>query len=333
MFDPITTALIQSAPAFDGLDIEGLPKRLTNAFADIVSARIRLRAASETGEREELVEPLEELRRVAAAHEAYVTLLPERENRAAAAFVAASAHQACMLGRPAERIGSHVDAAAISSEICSTLLFLVAEAHADAAEAAERIIPDATGANPVKAALLQAIRNLAQGNLIAVVRPEMPLLSEPDISARALQALQLLLLRGVRRLAAQLRSRVDLSPEEGGAETSASIFQRCKSLCSERIDGILDTGDTVVSLYPGPLHLANLLLAVERDLLETALTRSLRHLECPRTAGGALSGEWLANVRSCGGITARLFRKDISPKAYRPRSVFQPAAANRLLPS
>lgn len=273
MFDPITTALIQSAPAFDGLDIDGLPKRLTNAFADIVSARIRLRAASETGEREELVATLGELRRVAAAHEAYVTLLPERENRAAAAFVAASAHQACMLGGPAERTGSRVDTAALSPEICSTLLFLVAEAHADAAEAAKRIIPDANGANPVEAALLQAIRNLAQGNLIAVVRPEMPLLSEPDASARALQALQLLLLRGVRRLAAQLRSRVDLLPEEGGAETAASVFRHCRSLCSERIDGILDSGDIVVSLYPGPLHLANLLLAVERDLLETALTR------------------------------------------------------------
>lgn len=274
MFDPITTALIQSAPAFDGLDIEGLPKKLTNAFADIVSARIRLRAASETGEREELVETLGELRRVAAAHEAYVALLPERENRSAAAFVAASAHQACMLGRPDERAGSHVDAAALSPEICATLLFLVAEAHADAAEAAKRIvIPDAVGANPVEAALLHAIRNLAQGNLIAVVRPETPPLSEPDITARALQALQLLLLRGVRRLATQLRSRVDLSPEEGGVEGAASIFRRCKSLCSERIDGVLDTDDTVVSLYPGPLHLANLLLAVERDLLETALTR------------------------------------------------------------
>lgn len=156
MFDPITTALIRTAPAFDGLDIEGLPKRLTHAFADIVSARIRLRTASETGEREELAETLGELRRVAAAHEAYVTLLPERENRAAAAFVAASAHQACMLGRPTERTGSHVDATALSPEICSTLLFLVAEAHTDAAEAAKRIVPDADGGNPVEAALLQA---------------------------------------------------------------------------------------------------------------------------------------------------------------------------------
>jgi len=272
MFDPITTALIRNAPALDGLDLEGLPKRLTHAFADIVSARIRLRTASEIGERDELTRILDELRRLAAAHEAYVALLPERENRAAAAFVAASAHQACMLGRPLERTASRVDATTVSPEICSTLLFLVAEAHADAAEAAKRIAPDAEATSPVEEALLQAIKNLAQGNLIAIVRPGVPSLAESDISARALQALQLLLLRGIRQLATQIRTRVDRSPDDG-AESSASIFLRCKSLCSERIDNVLDTGDTVVSLYPGPLHLANLLLAVERDLLETALTR------------------------------------------------------------
>jgi hypothetical protein len=286
MFDPITTALIQNAPAFDGLDIEGLPKKLTSAFADIVSARIRLRAASETGEREELVEILDELRRVAASHAAYVTLLPERENRAAAAFVAASAHQACMVGQPAEATGSRVDVVAVSPEICSTLLFLVAEAHADAAEAAKRIVPDANDANNVETALLFAIRNLAQGNLIAVVRAEIPPLTETEISARALQALQLLLLRGVRKLANQLRARVDPSSGERDAEPSAAIFRRCKSLCSERIGGILDSGDEVVSLYPGPLHLANLLLAVERDLLETALTR------IPTPPGVSESGWW-----------------------------------------
>src|SRR5262249_31492050 len=94
-----------------------------------------------------------------------------------------------------------------------------------------------------------------------------------DAGQRALQALQLLLLRGIQRLATQLRSRLDISPVEGGAEPAGSFFARVKSLCAERIDGVLDSGDQVFSLYPGPLHLANLLLAVERDLLETALTR------------------------------------------------------------
>lgn len=131
MFDPVTSALLRNAPTLDGLDIEGLPKRLTSAFANIVSARIRLRTAGETGEGVAFAETLAELRRVAAAHEVYVALLPERENRAAASFVAASAHQACMVGQAPERGDSRVDAAALSPEICSTLLFMVAEASAE----------------------------------------------------------------------------------------------------------------------------------------------------------------------------------------------------------
>lgn len=41
MFDPITASLIRTAPALEGLDLDNLPKRLTEAFADIVSARVR----------------------------------------------------------------------------------------------------------------------------------------------------------------------------------------------------------------------------------------------------------------------------------------------------
>ena len=92
MFDPITSALIRSAPTFAGLDLEKLPKRLTEAFADIVSARIRLRGGPST-DPAALVATVAELRRIAAAQEAYAALLPDRGNRAAAAFVAAAAHQ------------------------------------------------------------------------------------------------------------------------------------------------------------------------------------------------------------------------------------------------
>src|ERR1700733_7230041 len=156
MFDPITAALYRAAPALDGLDLEGLPKRLTSAFADIVSARIRLRGEAYDRVSPELTETLNELRRLAAAYECYVALLPERENRAAAAFVSATAHQACMFGRSAEGGGSRVNAAALSPEVCATLLFLVAEANADASEAAKRIIPDPGQTSHVERALLSS---------------------------------------------------------------------------------------------------------------------------------------------------------------------------------
>jgi hypothetical protein len=274
MFDPTTAALIRAAPPLDGLDLDNLPKRLTEAFADIVSARIRLRGTPGDADDLALGATIAELRRIAAAHEAYAALLPDRENRASAAFVAASAHQAISLGLRGTQAISQVDTAVVSSDICATLLFLLAEAHADAAEAAKRIIPTAN-ASPIERALLLAIRGLAQGRLGEVVGAGEPEIDaeDDDLGARALDALRLLLLRGVTNLARQLRLRVDLAPAGGGLVPANTFFARARALASEPIEGAGVNGETLLSLYPGPLHLANLLLGLEGDLLATALAR------------------------------------------------------------
>jgi superfamily II DNA/RNA helicase len=241
---------------------------------------------------EALTATLAELRRLAAAHEGYAALLPDRDNRAAAAFVAASAHQVVTLGLGRGGAVSRIDTAAVSSDVCATLLFLIAEAHADAAEAAKRIRPHPDHAGAIESALLIAIRNLAQGRLFDIVHPALPDLDvdSQDIAASALQALQHMLLKGVRRLASQLRSRVDRIPEAGAVEPASAIFARVKALCVEPIEGVLGSGEQVYSLYPGPLHLANLLLAVEGDLIACALTRI-------PTPGGAEEGGWWQVLR------------------------------------
>jgi superfamily II DNA/RNA helicase len=293
MFDPITTALIGSAPPLEGLDLENLPKLLTEAFADIVAARIQLRGAAGGKERPALTETLRQLRRLAATHEAYVALLPDRANRSAAAFVAASAHEACLLGgegRAGDR--SRIDGAMLSSDVCATLLFLVAEAHADAAETAKRIRSEADDSNAVERALLVSIRFLAQGRLNAIDALEIPDLVEAQVEHAdlAAQALMLMLLKGVKSLALQLRRRVDAPIETGGVEPASAIFLRVKALCAEPIEGVLPDGDTAFSLYPGPLHLANLLLLAERNLIETAITRV-------PTPGGAEEDGWWQIIR------------------------------------
>src|SRR5438093_4393992 len=114
MFDTATSALIQRAPALDGLNLERLPKRLTEAFADIVSARIRMRGRSgEVDGAEALATTLAEMRRLAAAYEAYAALLPHRDNRTAAAFVAACAHQVVSLGLGRDNAVSRIETAAV----------------------------------------------------------------------------------------------------------------------------------------------------------------------------------------------------------------------------
>lgn len=275
MFDPITSAIIASSPELSGLDLEQLPKRLTQAFTEIVAARIQFRSQADTQSSESLAQTLAEMRRLAAAHESYVALLPDRENRTAAAFVAASAHQVYLLGTTiSDRPSSYMDGASIAPEVCAALLFLIAEAHADAAECAKRIVIPADPQRAIEAALLTALKHLCFGRLNAargVGLPELRPGLEP--SEAAVSALYLELLKGVRNLAQRLISRADLALGEGGIEPAASFFNRVKELSVGQLDDVLGTGSPVFSLFPGPLHLANLLLAVDRDLVGSALSR------------------------------------------------------------
>lgn len=275
MFDPITSEIIASSPSLSGLDRQQLPQRLTQAFTEIVAARIRFRGKAEIQSSESLVQTLAEMRRLAAAHESYVALLPDRGNRTAAAFVAASAHQVYLLGTTiSEQPSSYLDGASISPEVCASLLFLIAEAHADAAECAKRIAIPNDPRRAIEAALLTAIKHFCLGRLNAARRVFLPeLILDIEPSEVAVNALYLELLKGVRNLARRLISRVDLDVAEGGFEPAASFFNRVKELSVGRLDDVLSTGSTVFSLFPGPLHLANLLLGVDRDLVGSALSR------------------------------------------------------------
>jgi hypothetical protein len=98
MFDPVTVELIASAPPLDELDLNDLPQQFTKAYAEIVAARVRMRGLTEGASRTEaLAELIDEMRRLAAAQEAFVATDPARDSRDAAAFVAGTAHQLCLM--------------------------------------------------------------------------------------------------------------------------------------------------------------------------------------------------------------------------------------------
>ena len=276
MFDPVTSSLIATAPPLEGVDLDELPKEFTRAFADIVAARIRMRENPDTRLSSELVDSLLRMRRIAATHEALVVLLPERDNRGAAAFVAATAYQTYALGQsltsPA-RASSYVDSSSVSADLCSTLLFMIAESYADAAEASKAISVDPERASEMEKALLMSIARLARGELRAISAMDVPELDRTlALEIQAEQALIQELFRGIRNLAVQLQLRFDVDLESGGVESGRAAFERVKALCVEPLDDIVEK-TAVYSLFPGPLHLANLLLAVERDLITSAVTR------------------------------------------------------------
>lgn len=273
MFDADTVALISSAPQLEGLDLSRLPQDFAELYAEIVTARIRVRGASSVSALPDNVRAtVRKMRRLAATQEALVSASPDREDRAAAAFVAASAHHVCMLADAAIELDEpgpsylHIDS--ISPEVSATLLFLVAEASADAGEAAKRI--RTVNDQSVEARLLRAVADLAAGRLTAITSTALPAAAElaaGEPGQAATTALYYLLLKGVRALADELLGG-NVTPDGGAAH----IFQQAIDLAVEPIVGIAPDGDEAPSsIFSGPLHLASLLLAVARDFPAAAL--------------------------------------------------------------
>ena len=271
MFDPSTADLIRRAPPLKGLDSASLPDRLTDFYARIVTARLRLRSGEDIDD-EALADLVLETRRLAFTNEALVSVSPDRDDRAAAAFVAATAHQ---LAFNAERIRapeapqSYLDARSISPDIAAMLLFLVAEASADAREMALRV--ESETEEPIERALVAALRELAQGHLIAVVRADLPTdatVRQPSAPDTAASALFLAILKGVRALA--LRMLQPDEPSSGG--DPVQIFRNVRSLCISAdhfdVEGLLHGP---LSVFSGPGHLASILIAVAGDMARGAV--------------------------------------------------------------
>ncbi len=302
MYDPATAALIRSTPDLEGLDRESLPDQLTAAFAQIVAMRLRLREGNDV-EDEELGKILREVRRLAFTNEALVSVSPERENRAAAAFVSGTAHQ---LYFNAERIRSpdapvsFLGPRSISPDISAMLLFLVAEAMADAGEIARRITWSTK--NPIERALISALRRLAQGRLESIVR-NAPLnrasVRRDTATETAASALYLTILDGVRFLATRMLLGDSDAPE---GTDPVETFRRVKSLCVASDEKAPD-GRPVGSIgsFAGPFHLASLLIAVAGDLSNSAVVS----LPPPQ---GLDAAKWRASLKRMAKTRPYLWR-------------------------
>ena len=288
MYDDVTTRLIRSSPLLEGLDREALPDLFSQAFAEIGAARIRLRESRQNLPAE-LLDLIATMRRIAYANEALVAILPKRPDRSAAAFVAATAHQ---LAANADRqlrgivAPTQLSEGSVSSDIAAMLLFMVAEATADAAEMAKAIYIETE--NTIERALTTALRDFCSGQLFAITSStiSLPESVAAENSARtANAALYRLILEGLHALARKLLdSAPDLDPEP------ITLFERARSLSV----GTPSSGDEgmsgVVSAFPGPHHLASLLISVSRDISDRAIT----HIDPPF---GVARDVWVDSMR------------------------------------
>jgi hypothetical protein len=136
MFDESSRRLLRSAPDLPGLNPETLDELLTAAHIEL--ATIRSSPSDQDAERSS--ELLGRVRRLASTFETYVALDLRPDQTRAAAFVAASAHQilARVFNRQADR-PTLLSSDAVGATLTSTLLFLIADRAADAAEAAVQL--------------------------------------------------------------------------------------------------------------------------------------------------------------------------------------------------
>ncbi|GAB7201691.1 hypothetical protein OS12_31330 [Dickeya oryzae] len=180
-------------------------------------------------EAKEITKTIDFARRLARTNEALVAIEPERNNRAAAGFVAATAYQLVYQAtelHESNQPDAFIKADGISSDISAMLLFLVADATADASEVARSIkIPKE---DPLQLELIQHLIMLAEGHVGRIVelkRPPQKELVRGENGERVNAALYYHILRGIRALAFALQGR-----SVRGMKDPIAVFFRSKKI-------------------------------------------------------------------------------------------------------
>lgn len=295
MFDPRTAELLQSAPSVPGLAAEDLPKALTRAYARLVSDRL------EGGGGEVAVDDPWSVDRIADTYEIIASLEDDPALRRASAFVAGTAQQIIARRAPAadRMVQLPVDRDGVDAPVAAALLFLAAEQYGDANEAAGSITIPQQGMIEARE-LGRHVRDLARGNLAAILeRGARRAAPAPAAAGRlerdALRRLLRTLMAGVEHLAAHLLSAFDSPPDE--LEAARALFARVLEISAEQrqppVDWVVDHdaedwGD-LSTRYPGPAHIASLLLTATGGIADAALSR----LPAPDGADGAFWSNWL----------------------------------------
>lgn len=294
MFDPVTSRLIAAAPALDGLAPDSLREALTAAYVEIAAARLTL--DGDDPDRTVLDQMAIRMGRLADAYEARIVLGLGIDRSRATAFVAASARQliaaAGRVGRTEEDSApTRLDEDAIGPEIAAALLFLIAERSSDAFEAARDVV--ATGEpDPVRRALILAVGRLARGRLddIVTMDADAEAIRVPDMANYAVDLLFRELLHGVLALA---RFGLGRDDGEAGLAEARARFTRVRDLSVGQGDGVaprpLVSPAPPAAIFPGPHHLASLLLQAADTLGQGMLVRT----PAPSGSAAAAWDSWI----------------------------------------
>ncbi len=289
MFDAITANLIRNAPDLEGLDLERLPELLTEDYAKIASFRLLI-AEQEEVDIDEINDIINNLRALANTYETYTTALSDSEHRISAAFVAATAHKLLLqigkiakINQPAqERLSIN----GISSDISASLLFLIADYHADAFEISQYFV-DHEG-EEISDQLIRHLANMSRGKLIDILEDDLfndfqlnySFLDNPlyELEQKSCDQLWYYILWALRGYAGLILN-VD-SDEYSYPGNPNEILDTVLDLCSIELVTTNDLNKylgkdlpILISTYAGPHHLASLLKSAGDTLIHRAVTR------------------------------------------------------------
>lgn len=282
MFDESSRNLLRSAPSLPGLEAEVLDELLTEAHVELATIRVEIAVEGEV--RRGVL--LDKVRRLGATFEAYVALDLQSERTQAAAFVAASAHQIIAKANDARAVGpTLLSSDAVSSAIASTLLFLIADRAADAAEVASMLI--AVGEDhAIRRALIMSIRELAKGDLSKTAERDLQgeWIAADDSRQHATNLLFRECALVVQGLAVEALGRAGLL--EDLEQTLGRVISLSEPRGTELPEGIVGL---MHEQYAGPHHVATLLLRLLPRVRQSMLMRT----PAPAGANPETWREWL----------------------------------------
>ncbi|MRG73923.1 DEAD/DEAH box helicase [Alphaproteobacteria bacterium HT1-32] len=281
MFDPVTAEFLRSAPALPGLDPDELPQLLTAQYAEFAARRLRMVEGGDESA-DDGTDTDWPLTRIADSYELIVSIQSEPDTRRAAAFVAGTAQQ--ILAQEAvaadiKAVTPIMDRDGIDPAVAAAVLFLAAEQYADAHEAARNIRPEDRPQHYVCTLLAEDIRDLASGHFDSILerseRRPAAFVSAPSLEERSTIALFEALIVGIELFASEVLSVAAPEKAHGRFDNARAAFQRVVELSSRDHAGHVLEAERLLTSYPGPRHIASLLLAAYESTVGAAVTKML----------------------------------------------------------
>ncbi|WP_312197771.1 DEAD/DEAH box helicase [Mixta calida] len=281
MFDSSSRMLLRGAPDLPGLDPDTLDELLTEAHIELATVRLMSTSVEEKSNGD----VFDRVRRLASTFEAYVALNLRPEQSSAAAFVAGTAHQILSRLRKTRSKPTLLSSDSVGSAISATLLFLIADRAADAAEIAGQL--RAKGEHrAVRRSLILSLREFATGNLAAVIDRdlEQDLIRQSNSREYATDLLLRECAHAIQDLASEALSGHSL--KEDILKRLARVVKLSQASPTElgfELEGL------VYHQFAGPHHLATLLGHLVKGVQASMLVR----LPAPLGANDDAWNEWI----------------------------------------